>query len=81
MLATILTILAVLVAAVGLCTILARATWFKRRYGGVIAAGALLAGLGHVYAGNQHDMVQTSKDETKRKKEAHSGDPEIPPGP
>jgi len=67
--------LAGLVLAVWVCAVLLRNKRFSRRYGGAMMAGAMLLGLGNVFTGGQQEMVQESKDEAKRKKDAQSGDP------
>ncbi len=69
-----LAVVAGLVLVVVLCALWMRNRPISRRSRGAIIAGAMLLGWGGVYTGRQQDMVQESKDEANRKKDAQSGD-------
>jgi hypothetical protein len=71
-------IVAGLAAATALGLFVMRKMRLSRRAYGALAGSIMLLGVGHVFGGAQEEMVQASKDETKRKKGSQSGDPPSP---
>jgi hypothetical protein len=51
------------------------------RSSGLLFGTAMLIGLGNVFGGGKPEIVQESKDDANRKKDAQSGDPKTPDGP
>lgn len=70
--------LAGIAVALAGCVFLIRHGYISRRHSGAVVAGAMLLGLGYIFAGARQETVQESKDEANRKKDAQSGDPPDP---